>query len=66
MEEIAAALPERTPRPVLQTLDDGGEERFAGNSVASDRVDAMDVAQRSKALSDVVRKAIAGMSRRIA
>jgi RNA polymerase sigma factor for flagellar operon FliA len=62
LEEIAAALPERAPRPVLQTLDDGGEERFAAKTVASDRIDELDVAQRSKALSDVVRAAMAVMT----
>ena len=59
LEEIAASLPERAPRPTLQSIDDGTEERIAGDAVSSDRVDELDVAQRSKQMSDVIRVAMA-------
>lgn len=61
LEELAAALPERAPRPVLQPIEDGSEARLAGSAVASDRVDALDVAQRARQMSDIVRVAMAVM-----
>jgi RNA polymerase sigma factor (sigma-70 family) len=62
LEQIASALPERAPKPMLQSIDESTEERFAGNAVASDRVDALDVAQRSKQLSSVLSEAMAKLT----
>ncbi len=62
MEEIAAALPERTPRPTLVPVGDHDEKHLAGTSSAADRVEALDTAQRSSQANAAVRSAMASMS----
>jgi RNA polymerase sigma factor for flagellar operon FliA len=62
LEELAAALPQRALRPVVVPVLDGDEERFAGAGTATDLVEALDVARRSKQANDAVRAAMAAMS----
>jgi RNA polymerase sigma factor (sigma-70 family) len=62
LQEVAAALPPRAPRPVLVQVADGDEERFASGSTAGDLVDALDVVRRSKQANDAVRGAMAAMT----
>ena len=62
LESLAAALPDRMPRPLVVPVEEGDEERFAGNSTAADLVDALDVAQRSTLANDAVRAAMTMMS----
>lgn len=62
LEDIAASLPPRSPRPVLLQVADGDEERLASDRTAADLVDALDVARRSKQASDAVRRAMAAMT----
>lgn len=62
LEEVAAALPERAPRPVLVPVSDDDAERLAGKNTAGDLVDALDLARRSKRANDVVRHAMAAMT----
>jgi RNA polymerase sigma factor (sigma-70 family) len=62
LEELAASLPQRAPKPVLVHVADGDEERLAGSGTAADRVDALDAAERSERANDAVRMAMATMS----
>jgi RNA polymerase sigma factor (sigma-70 family) len=62
LEQIAASLPERAPRPQLVPVDDGDVERFAGGGTAGDLVEALDVARRSEQANDVVRAAMRTMT----
>ena len=62
LEELAAALPQRAPRPVRVVVGDDDAEQFAGNDTAADLVDALDVARRSRQANDVVRRAMAAMT----
>ncbi|HEY2324903.1 MAG TPA: sigma-70 family RNA polymerase sigma factor [Thermoanaerobaculia bacterium] len=62
MEEIAAALPERAPRPALVPVADDEEESLAGTSSAADRIDALDMAQRSSQANAAVQSAMASMT----
>ena len=59
LEQLAAMLPQRAPRPVVVPVLEGDEERFAGGSSAADLVDALDVERQSKKANDVVRSAMA-------
>lgn len=62
LEQIAAALPEREPRAVMVAMAEGAEERFAGVDAANDRVEAIDVARRSKQMSEAALRAMASMT----
>jgi len=62
LQELAASLPARSPRPVIVPVADGDEERFASGSTAGDLVEALDVARRSKEANDVVCRAIGSMT----
>jgi RNA polymerase sigma factor (sigma-70 family) len=62
LAELAAALPERAPRPVIVHVIDGDEERFAGRGRADDLADALDVARRSQRANEIVRAALATMT----
>jgi RNA polymerase sigma factor for flagellar operon FliA len=58
LEQLAAALPSRMPRPVVVPVLEGDDERFAGDATAADLVDAIDRERRSKKANDVVRAAM--------
>lgn len=62
LDDLAALLPERAPRPLVVPVLEGDDERFAGDSTAADLVDALDVARRSKRASDAVRTAMTAMT----
>lgn len=62
MEEIAAALPRRMPRPTLVPVSDEDEARLAGTTSAADRVDALDLAQRSGHANAAIRSAMTAMT----
>jgi RNA polymerase sigma factor (sigma-70 family) len=62
IEELAASLPARPPRPLLQPVGEGDEERFASDSTAADLVDALDAARRSKQANEAVLRAMAAMT----
>jgi RNA polymerase sigma factor for flagellar operon FliA len=62
IEEIAAALPERAPRPTLVPVAEDDEEGLAGPSSAADRVETLDLAQRSSRANAAVRSAMASMT----
>ena len=62
LEEVAASLPARSPRPAVVPIAEGDEERFASGSTAGDLVEALDVARRSKEANDVVCTAMASMT----
>jgi RNA polymerase sigma factor for flagellar operon FliA len=59
LEELAALLPQRVPRPIVVPVLDGDEDRFAGDATAADLVDAIDVERRSKKANDAVHAAMA-------
>ncbi|HEX9984923.1 MAG TPA: sigma-70 family RNA polymerase sigma factor [Thermoanaerobaculia bacterium] len=62
LEAVAAALPQRAPRPRLVAVVDGDEERFAGAAKADDLVTALDLRQRSDRASRAVQAAFAAMT----
>ena len=62
LQELAAALPPRLPRPVVVPVMEGDEERFAGGGTAADRIEAGDAERRSKRANDAVRAAMAAFS----
>lgn len=62
LEQIAAALPERTPRPRLVAIADEHEQRLAGSATAHERVDAIDRQRHAEAASRAVREAMQSMS----
>jgi RNA polymerase sigma factor (sigma-70 family) len=62
LEELAAALPQRTARPLVVPVEDGDAERFASSSSAGELVDALDVQRRSMQANDAVRVAMAMMT----
>jgi RNA polymerase sigma factor (sigma-70 family) len=62
LEDIAAALPERAPRPVAVPVMEGDDERFAGSGTAADLVEALDVARRSERANHAVRMAMTTMT----
>lgn len=59
LEALAAALPQRAPRPTVVPVLEGDEERFAGEGTAADLVDALDLERRSKQANEAVRVAMA-------
>jgi RNA polymerase sigma factor for flagellar operon FliA len=62
LEQLAAALPERAPRPVLVPVGEGDADRFVSRSTAADLVEALDVARRSTQTNDLVRGVMAAMT----
>jgi RNA polymerase sigma factor (sigma-70 family) len=62
LNDIAAALPARAPRPVAVPVMEGDDERFAGSGTAADLVEALDVARRSERANDAVRIAMTTMT----
>ena len=62
LEELAASLPQRTPRPLVVPVEDDDAERFVGSGSAEDLVDAIDVQRRSMQANDAVRVAMATMT----
>ena len=62
LDELAAALPQRTPRPLVVPVEDEDTERFASSSSSEERVDALDVQRRSMQANDAVRLAMAMMT----
>lgn len=62
LEELAASLPQRTPRALVVPVEDEDAERFAGSGSAADLVDAIDVQRRSMQANDAVRVAMAMMT----
>ncbi|HJQ36212.1 MAG TPA: sigma-70 family RNA polymerase sigma factor, partial [Thermoanaerobaculia bacterium] len=62
LDQLVATLPARVPRAVVVPVLEGDEERYAGGGTAADRVEALDVEQRSQRASDVVRAAMAMFS----
>jgi RNA polymerase sigma factor (sigma-70 family) len=59
LEQFAAVLPPRVPRPVVVPVLEGDEDRFAGDATAADLVDALDVERRSQKANDAVRAVMA-------
>lgn len=62
LREIAAALPERAPRPRLVEIAEDAEERLAGGMSADERVMDRDRDARAVSTSRVVSDAMASMS----
>jgi RNA polymerase sigma factor (sigma-70 family) len=62
LREIAAALPDRPPRPRLVQIDEHEEDRFAAADSAEERVLARDLDERFAAISRVIGAALAAMS----
>jgi len=62
LEQIAAALPNRMPRPRLVPVLEGDEERFAGSAATDDRVVAADLDKRSERTGRAVQEAFATMT----
>lgn len=62
LEELAASLPQRTPRPLVVPVEDDDAERFVRSGSAGDLVDALDVQRRSMQANDAVRVAMAMMT----
>ena len=62
LQQVAASLPARAPRPVVVPVAEGDEERFASGSTADDLVETLDIARRSKETNDVVCTAMASMT----
>lgn len=59
---MAATLPARPARPVLVPIDDDDRDRFAGPQRADERVTELELAQRARHASRVVREAMQSMT----
>jgi RNA polymerase sigma factor (sigma-70 family) len=64
IEELAAILPARTPRPLLVPVADEDAERFAGSGTATDLVETLDIARRSGKANAAVQQAMTAMTPR--